>query len=70
MTAPPWRQGIRVNAMATGPTATPANAPIHADRRAATADEVAGVVAFLASDEAGHIHGVTLPIDGGMLAAR
>jgi NAD(P)-dependent dehydrogenase (short-subunit alcohol dehydrogenase family) len=73
-------QGIRVNAIAPGPTTTPANAPIHAflqelsqgvpDRRAATADEVAGVVAFLASDEAGHIHGVTLPIDGGMLAAR
>lgn len=73
-------QGVRVNAIAPGPTMTPANAPIHEflqelsqgvpDRRAATADEVAGVVAFLASDEAAHIHGVTLPIDGGMLAAR
>lgn len=34
-------------------------------RRAATADEVADVIAFLASDEARYVTGAALPVDGG-----
>ena len=36
--------------------------------RAAEPDEVARAIAFLASDDAGFITGVTLPVDGGWLA--
>ena len=36
--------------------------------RPATPDEIAGVVAFLASDDAGFVTGVTIPIDGGLTA--
>lgn len=36
--------------------------------RIASADEIAAAVAFLASDEAGFITGVALPIDGGLTA--
>lgn len=73
-------KGIRVNAVAPGPTLTEENAPFHdmlrryaaasPDGRPGTSTEVAKAVAFLASDEAAHIHGVILPIDGGYLAAR
>lgn len=34
--------------------------------RYATVDEVAGVVRFLASDEAGYISGAVVPVDGGL----
>jgi len=37
-------------------------------RRAATSDEVAGVVAFLASDRAGYISGTIFTVDGGILS--
>ena len=70
--------GVRVNAVAPGPTATERNAEI-ADklvpliaampaRRIGRLDEVAATVAFLASDEASHIHGAIIPVDGGMAA--
>jgi 3-oxoacyl-[acyl-carrier protein] reductase len=35
-------------------------------RRYATSEEVAGVVRFLASDEAGYITGAVIPVDGGL----
>jgi NAD(P)-dependent dehydrogenase (short-subunit alcohol dehydrogenase family) len=70
--------GVRVNAVAPGPTATERNAAI-ADklvpliaatpaRRIGRLEEVAAAVAFLASDEASHIHGAIIPVDGGMAA--
>ncbi|GAA3759200.1 SDR family oxidoreductase [Plantactinospora mayteni] len=36
--------------------------------RPASPEEIAGVVAFLASDDAGFVTGVTIPIDGGLTA--
>ena len=73
-------QGIRVNAVAPGPTMTDENVAFHdrlrgyaaatPDGRPGTSAEVADAVVFLASDEAAHIHGVTLPVDGGYLATR
>jgi NAD(P)-dependent dehydrogenase (short-subunit alcohol dehydrogenase family) len=36
--------------------------------RPATPEEIAGVVAFLSSDDAGFMTGVTIPIDGGLTA--
>ncbi len=38
-------------------------------QRYGTPDEVAGVVAFLASDAAGYVNGAAYLIDGGMTAA-
>ncbi|HEV2324435.1 MAG TPA: SDR family oxidoreductase [Terracidiphilus sp.] len=37
--------------------------------RLATTNDVAGTLAFLASDEAGFINGVAIPVDGGLTAA-
>ncbi|MEU6845618.1 SDR family NAD(P)-dependent oxidoreductase [Streptomyces sp. NPDC046716] len=73
-------QGVRVNAVAPGPVATPALRPIldenpqvraaYAERiplgRVGESDEIAGAILFLASDDAGFISGVTLPVDGGL----
>ncbi|HEV2923894.1 MAG TPA: glucose 1-dehydrogenase [Solirubrobacteraceae bacterium] len=71
--------GIRVNAIAPGATITPLNrawvddpvkAAMVADHipqgRAGTADEMAGVCAFLASDDAAYITGQTIFVDGGL----
>jgi meso-butanediol dehydrogenase/(S,S)-butanediol dehydrogenase/diacetyl reductase len=38
--------------------------------RAATPDEVAGVIAFLASEDALFVNGVNLPVDGGLQASN
>jgi glucose 1-dehydrogenase len=72
-------RGIRVNAVAPGATITPLNAswkddPVIRKRveghiplgRSATAEEIAGVFAFLASDDASYITGQTLYVDGGL----
>ncbi|WP_198409657.1 SDR family NAD(P)-dependent oxidoreductase [Limnochorda pilosa] len=69
---------IRVNAVAPGWVATPMTADLRSDpqmaarlaaacplNRIATAEEIAGAVAFLASDDAAFVTGVTLPVEGG-----
>lgn len=75
--------GVRVNCVAPGFTQTPAIdravafgvlsgahlAGSNPQGRLITAEEVAGVIAFLASDLASAINGVTLPVDGGYLAS-
>jgi NAD(P)-dependent dehydrogenase (short-subunit alcohol dehydrogenase family) len=70
--------GVRVNTVAPGPTMTERNAafadhiaPIVGrapSRRMGTVDEVGKVVVFLASDDASHVHGATLSVDGGLSA--
>lgn len=75
-------KGIRVNAVAPGATAT--NITVEADPeapgpgvlasyrnsigRVGEADELAAAIQFLASDEAGNISGVVLPVDNGWSA--
>jgi meso-butanediol dehydrogenase / (S,S)-butanediol dehydrogenase / diacetyl reductase len=76
-------RGIRINAVAPSLTSTEATVDIEKsdsvmaafrDRlpigRSATPDEVAGVIAFLASEDAVFINGVNLPIDGGLHASN
>jgi NAD(P)-dependent dehydrogenase (short-subunit alcohol dehydrogenase family) len=77
------RQGIRVNALCPGPVNTPllqelfANDPERAARRMVhvpmgrfgEADEIAAVVAFLASDDASFITAASYLVDGGISAA-
>ena len=72
-------RGIRVNGVGPGATITPINQAWIEDpekkkqveehipmRRAGTADEMAGVTCFLASDDAAYITGQTLFVDGGL----
>jgi 3-oxoacyl-[acyl-carrier protein] reductase len=73
--------GITVNAVAPGPVDTPLVMADHTpDTRAAydrmiplhrygTPEDIAGAVAFLASDDAAYVNGHTLSADGGFLAA-
>ncbi|MFI8006982.1 SDR family NAD(P)-dependent oxidoreductase [Streptomyces sp. NPDC086010] len=70
--------GVRVNTVAPGPTVTEENeelrplleeiAEANPDKHMGSAQETAAAVIFLAGDEASHIHGVLLPVDGGALA--
>jgi NAD(P)-dependent dehydrogenase (short-subunit alcohol dehydrogenase family) len=70
--------GIRVNTVAPGPTAVEWSEPFHEvlekmvssvpSQRLSQPEEVAAAAVFLASDEASHIHGATIPVDGGMAA--
>jgi NAD(P)-dependent dehydrogenase (short-subunit alcohol dehydrogenase family) len=60
--AKPAREGS-----ATVGTATSAGSR-RSTSRPATPEEIAGVVAFLSSDDAGFVTGVTIPIDGGLTA--
>src|SRR3954451_6883468 len=72
-------RGIRVNAVGPGATITPINRawvedPCKAEMvishiplgRAGTADEMAGVCAFLASDDSAYITGQTIFVDGAL----
>ena len=76
-------RGVRINAVAPSLTSTEATVDLEKsalvmgafyDRlpigRSATPDEVAGVIAFLASQDALFINGVNLPIDGGLHASN
>jgi glucose 1-dehydrogenase len=72
-------RGIRVNGIGPGATVTPINRAWIDDpgkrrqveehipmQRAGDADEMAGVTAFLASDDAAYITGQTIFVDGGL----
>jgi glucose 1-dehydrogenase len=72
-----------VNGVGPGATRTPMNADFETDPnveqavvnmipagRIAAADEIASVIAFLASDDASYIHGQTILVDGGMGIGR
>ncbi len=70
--------GVRVNAVAPGPTHTPAMEPMMAMAdelikaiplgRVAETHEVSDVITFLATPAAGYINGATLHVDGGRTA--
>jgi meso-butanediol dehydrogenase / (S,S)-butanediol dehydrogenase / diacetyl reductase len=74
--------GIRVNAVSPAMTATPQTAPLLADTggpfagelariplgRVGRPEDVAHAVLFLASDEAAHVSGANIPVDGGAAA--
>jgi NAD(P)-dependent dehydrogenase (short-subunit alcohol dehydrogenase family) len=71
-------RGVRVNAIAPGPTKTPMSegfgemlnqiAALAPAGRVARPEEMGAPIAFLASDEASFVHGVTIAVDGGRTA--
>lgn len=77
------KDGVRVNAVAPSFTLTPMTEDMQGDKkllarfmermplgRPATPADIAGVVAFLASDDAAMVTGVCLPVDGGVTASN
>jgi 3-oxoacyl-[acyl-carrier protein] reductase len=72
------RKGIRVNTVAPGRVKTDMTAPVsvrlggkdEANTRWGVPEDLSGIVAFLASDEADYIQGQTITVDGGRLVMR
>jgi 3-oxoacyl-[acyl-carrier protein] reductase len=71
------RKGIRVNAVAPGRIRTDMTDGVAGQRRPGSSEidwgspaDVAGIVAFLASDEADYIQGQTFTVDGGRIILR
>jgi meso-butanediol dehydrogenase/(S,S)-butanediol dehydrogenase/diacetyl reductase len=74
------RDGIRVNAVAPATVRTRVwqgqeggadrLRSLYALGRVGEIDDIAGAVAFLASEDAGWVSGHTLPVDGGLMAGR
>jgi NAD(P)-dependent dehydrogenase (short-subunit alcohol dehydrogenase family) len=68
--------GVRVNTVAPGPVYTDGSDPERIGRlgattlfgRAARVEEIAEVIAFLASDKASYVTGAVIPVDGGRTA--
>jgi meso-butanediol dehydrogenase/(S,S)-butanediol dehydrogenase/diacetyl reductase len=76
-------RGVRINAVAPSFTSSEATAFLETNEaakaaffdrlpigRAATPDDIAGVIAFLASEDAVFVNGVILPVDGGLHASN
>jgi meso-butanediol dehydrogenase/(S,S)-butanediol dehydrogenase/diacetyl reductase len=76
-------RGVRVNAVAPSLTSTDATEELEKSEaimstfrgrlpmgRPATPEQVAAVIAFLASDDASFVNGVILPVDGGLAASN
>ena len=73
--------GITANAVAPGPVDTPMTKLLHSDefrgaytaaipmKRYGSPEEIAALVSFLASENAGYITGAVIPVDGGFMAA-
>ena len=70
-------RGITVNVVAPGPVDTDMTRTLGEEKlaaisglvplgRVATADEIAGVIAFLASSDAAYVTGAVIPVDGGL----
>ncbi|WP_345814175.1 SDR family NAD(P)-dependent oxidoreductase [Paraburkholderia sp. PREW-6R] len=72
--------GITANAVSPGPVDTPMTQVLHSAqfreeysraipmKRYGTTSEIAAAVCYLASDDAGYVTGVVLPVDGGFLS--